>query len=179
MSKHNIPMIQINDKIINFLNNQDFDDEYFTYEFIETTKKTWKNTWYIFNNDSNWKNIIKSCLLNLSIKELSIIFKNSPNSIYDFIVGGCSFGSVYIGYSSSFNHSDTGVMLLQIENNLIYCYYKIVMNKGSIFMKDNDERRPYELTLCLADNINDLVEHCIPDDDKIKLFKFNNNIIYY
>lgn len=166
---------QIITELVNKIENENFEDkkikDVFLKEIVETT---FKKKWNIFNN-VYWRDILKYSLNSPSCKSLKLgqLFKNSPNGIYDFIVSGISFGGIPYNNSPYYGarNSQQGIMLLNVNNIRIYCYYKFNMG-GCPTCGMDPYKEPVELYIYVAENIDGIVNYCMSEKDRLSAFVY-------
>lgn len=154
-------------KLIKRLNSINFNDKLYQNAFSNIVE-TMRDVWKIFNNDNTtWKDIIhypiQSSLRNI---KLGKTFNEAKNSIFDFIVGGINFGSItYEKSDYDIRESANGVMILNINNQIIYCYYKINMGGCPTCGLDWQNDTP-DIELYMASNIEETVNYCMSSHER-------------
>ena len=176
---NNLTMTESQKNLINSLiyeiKNINFKTSEIKNNFIEdSVEYTFKKFWGVFDKVS-WKDIIKYSICSTDCKyyKLGKLFKQSPNGIYDFIVSGYSFGPInnsdnYYGSTGS----EHGIMILNVHDIDIYCYYKIDMGGCPTCGYDIVYSEPEYVELYMSFTIDGLVEYCISEfhRNQIKLF---------
>ena len=157
------------DFLINTIKQLDFKDVKIKTKFFKKhIEYNFKNRWGVFNNVC-WKNIIKYSLGSEYYKfyQLGKLFK-SKNGIYDFIDSGISFSG--LPYSKNYYYvtqeSEYGIMILNIKNETIYCYYKINMGGCPSCGLDMNYGNPDELCLYISEDIESIVKYCMSEVER-------------
>ncbi len=125
---------------------------------------------YSVFNVVNWKDVIKYTLTDskqIKAMKLGKIFKESPNSIYDFIKADIDFGQLNPTYTS--RH---GIMILHVNQTKIYCYYKVDCDGCATCGMDSNYENPSELVLYMGLNVEDLVNQCMSLREQSKARKY-------
>lgn len=175
----NLTMTEIRNYLIDLLINEitkiNFNSPKIKNYFIKNSiEDNFKRTWGVFDK-VYWKDIIKYSICSSACKDYKLgkLFKQSPNGIYDFIVGGYSFDSLRFDEESYRPYaSEHGIMVLNIHNLDIYCYYKIDMGGCPTCGLGIQYSHPYYLVLYMSFSIDGLVQYCMSEFERneIKLF---------
>ena len=146
-----------------------FDSQSIKTYFLEHSVKKFKEDWSVFKNVI-WKDIIKYSIHSNSLQSLKLgkLFKESTNGIYDYIISGQNYGELVDGHYSK-AESECGIMLLIVNELRIYCYYKIDMGGCPTCGFGMEEGNPTDITLYMAETIEDLITYCMSDYDRERI----------
>ena len=158
------------DFLINTIKQIDFNDVKIKTDFFEKhIEYYFKERWGVFDNVC-WKDIIKYSLGSeyYNSYQLGKLFKSSRNSIYNFIVSGVSFYGLPYGKNIYYvtQESEHGIMILKIENEIVFCYYKINMGGCDTCGLGMEYGKPIEVSLYMSEDIESIVKYCMSEVER-------------